>query len=129
MITALEAQENSELNDKVYELNKQIEKERAAAKEKIASVKKYFSEEAKKRRGEVCIGVALEKENIKLKEKLERSEKERISYEEYQEKRVTGLKSELKKLQEMLADASNVAGLVFYRLLVFSNFTGRRYLA
>ena len=84
-------------------MNATIEKEKKAAKEQFTKIEKYYLEKLKKQRGEVCIGVTLEKENRKLKEQLEKNERGRISYEEYQEKRVAGLKSEMKKLQEQLS--------------------------
>jgi len=104
MINAnLDAEEIDELNGQIRKLNATIEKEKKAAKEQFTKIEKYYLEKLKKQRGEVCIGVTLEKENRKLKEQLEKNERGRISYEEYQEKRVAGLKSEMKKLQEQLS--------------------------
>ena len=105
----MDAEEIYQLNKQIFGLQKSVESEKKAAQEEIAKVKKYYAEKEKAKQSkssEVCIGVALQKENRKLKEKLERNEQARISYEEYQEKRVFGLKSELKRLREMSSQSS-----------------------
>lgn len=102
------------------DLQKKTEKDKKAAEEEIMKIKKQYSVNetiaalkeklATLKKGnfsEVCVGVTLEKENRKLKEKLEKNEQARVSYEEYQEKRVAGLKSELKKLKELASQQSN----------------------
>ena len=98
------------MNKKIRELNGRIEQEKKAAQEKIAKVKAHYSEREKRRMGEVCIGVTLEKENRKLKEKLEKSEQARSMYEKYQEKKVAGLQNELKKLRELSTRSSDSVG-------------------
>lgn len=115
-------QEVYELNKELSDLQKQVEKDKKAAVEEIAQVKTRYSqnetiaalmeklEKVKKdNSGGVCIGVSLEKENRKLKEKLEKSEHARVSYEEYQERRVAGLKSELKKLREITNEQASTS--------------------
>ena len=131
----LDAEEIDELNEEIRKLNATIEKERKAAQEQFTKIEKYYLEKLKKQRGEVCIGVSLEKENRKLKEQLEKNERAKISYEEYQEKRVAGLKSEMKKLQEQLSTTVEYVvccvafrGYLFLLLFFCPNFISMIYL-
>ena len=89
-LTGLDAEE-------IYQLNKQLfswQKSDKKAAQEIAKVKKYYAEKeqaAKQSKSrEVCIGVALKKENLALIEQLTGNEQARISYEECQGKRVFG---------------------------------------
>ncbi|XP_065061386.1 centromere-associated protein E-like isoform X1 [Rhopilema esculentum] len=76
-------------------------KNASAEYEAVASLKEELAE-IKKKKFENFIHVgSMEKENERLKEKLVESEKAMISYQEYQEERVAGLKQELKRLMEV----------------------------
>ena len=104
-------------DEEIYKMGKAIkssmEKEEAF-KEEISKLKNASTEseavsslkeelaEIKKKKFENFIHVgSMEKENERLKEKLVESEKAMISYQEYQEERVAGLKQELKRLMEV----------------------------
>ena len=103
--------EIEELEKKIEKLEAEFEEQKLAAQEEISNLKTNKDEGYEKLKKELDVAkserfenmmqaATVEKENRKLKERLEYEEKARAEYQAYHEKRVAVLKHELTLLNE-----------------------------